>query len=569
MMKILSDHPSYFYSSISQIRHLSVQFLTLVISHSPKCCLRGWVAVVTLFSLISGEFLWSQVSYERKSVSHFNVVWLATPSAREIDKDDVSKLLKEIRQFLAMERFDDNPLPPDLIDQFVQEANKRSNLTLDQIASLMNIYIVPSIQKILEETAPVRARELVPEEQRQGFLATKAKEWGLTIEQLEKVMNSAYLYLPVLTKFSLKKAQQEDRWYVEMEGGVIWFRVVTSSEPPKLVQRAVLTTESMGYGKKGYAVENCAVNFARNLQIATRKLPEFSLIGQVYEVHGDKVAFNLGRKEGLGYDEPVWIGEWEEQSGGKINFKKDGWARITQVADNRQNPTLFSNAQAIKRGSWGVGMMVMECPQLPIDVSLKPMLTSFKQKELRRSWWWEISWNEEDAFIFSFDLDGQYNIAPLFGRQSFLLLGFNLSFPPNDTVGISGEDVTASLWGIHLGYFKRYYFHQLGVNWETKYGWRWYGVSASGEQLLTLTLRGWEGNIGVDWAFSPSFNFGGRLGFRSYPPSRDWRWSNGDIYALGPEVDLSGVQFGVYLHWSPPALPFDPWGLFRGALLGD
>lgn len=513
---------------------------------------------VLLFLLLLFQSTDAQVLYQRKSVSHLNVVWLATPSAREVPPKVVEKMLREVRDALTMERFDDNPLPEPLIRRFVDEANRQGDLTMDQIASLMREHLVPPLKKLLEETAPLRARELITEAHRQEFLTTKAKEWGITEEQLERVMNSAFIYLPVLTKYSLEKGKDSDRWTAKMEGGVIWFKVIISESSSQIVERAVLTTFSMGYGNKDFAVENCAMNFARNLQVATRDLEEFQLVGQIYEVQGGDISFNLGRKEGLGYDEPMLVGEWEDLGEGKIRFVRDGWARVTRVADNRTSPSLYSHARAIKKGSWGPGMMVKEYPRLRIDVALKPTLASFKQEA-------SIYYDEFTGFIPSFDIDAHYNVSPLFGLGSFFLVGLNLSIPPDL---FYDPELSSSLWGFHFGYFKRYYLRQLGVNWEVKYGWRWFEIKEE-ETLWENRLSGGEVALGLDWAFSPDFNLGVQGGYKLYNPSTKWQSVSWYHFTSPSEIDLGGLKFGIYLHWSPPALPFDPFGLLRGALVGQ
>ena len=33
-----------------------------------------------------------------------------------------------------------------------------------------------------------------------------------------------------------------------------------------------------------------------------------------------------------------------------------------------------------------------------------------------------------------------------------------------------------------------------------------------------------------------------------------------------PDVNHSGPTFGVYLHWTPPSLPFDPVSMIQGAM---
>jgi hypothetical protein len=161
--------------------------------------------------LFFGLFLVSSIvnaaeQYERKSISYLNAVWLSTPDAREISQQQVNFLLNAIKAEVEMERFDFNPLPKELITDFVDAANDKSYLSVDGIAKLMQVKLMPVIKSILEGAMDERAGELVSEKGRQTFMATKAKELGITLDEIEKVMNSAYIYLPILTKFEHKKS---------------------------------------------------------------------------------------------------------------------------------------------------------------------------------------------------------------------------------------------------------------------------------------------------------------------------------------------------------------------------
>jgi hypothetical protein len=536
----------------------------------------------------------SQVRYERKSISFVNALWLASDEARAVKGEDVSKILRNVQAQIELPRFDFNPLPQVLITDFAATANAQPSLSVDDLATLMQEKLVPPILEIVKGALPARAGELVSEEKKQLFLATKAKELGVTLEEIEKVMNSAYIYVPVLTKFSVVKEKDVDRWTCKMSGGIIWFYIDLSSGTPQVVLRIKHSTESMGYGSEAFSVESASMNFARNLQIATRSLPEFTLSAQVVEVSEDQISFNLGLKEGIGLDDPVWVGEMVSSGGEPPKFQKDGWARVRSVADNRSNSNERSTAFAIKRGDWSPGMSVIEHPRLGIDIAFKPGLFQFKSSDGYIPLFGDYIHVKEpfDGMAVGMDLDAQINIAGLTRKNgTYIIVGGHILLPPAEYEDGSGRftDLTTSLptvWGAHVGFFKRAYMRQLAFSYELKMGMKFYSVKQefrygdwfNGYTDYTLTIDnntfGGEAAVDLEWASSPDLNFGARLGYRLYPVSDVWTYTlkpgeSGDLTESGypfPEIDHSGLTIGIYVHYTPPSLGFDPASMLQGAL---
>ncbi len=535
----------------------------------------------------------AQPRYERKSISFVNALWLTTPQVRTIKSKYVGIILSEIKRQIEIPRFDYNPLPDALIADFASAANARSSLTIDEIAGLMQEKLVPPILAIVEGAIKTRAGELVSEEKKQLFLATKAKELGITIEEIEKVMNSAYIYLPILSEFSLKKSKDSGRWTCNMKGGIIWYHIDLSRGSPVVELRVKQETKSMGYGSEEFAVENAAMNLARNLQTATRAIAEFTLTAPISEVQGNEITFPLGKKEGLGMDDPLWVGEWMSVEGGDVKFVKRGWVRVDKVVDNRTNNKERSTAWAVKKGSWSPGMMVKEHPRLGIDIAVKPAAYAFKISDGYIPLFDYFSGGylhikePFEGMTAGLDIDAQINIASIVNsRQSFMLVGGHFLFPPTEFEGSSiFTDLITSppfVWGIHLGYLKRMYIRQLALSYELKGGAKFYSVVQKFRYLweeykLTISNNtiGGEAALNLEWASSPDLNFGVRAGYRLYPKSDVWSFNlkpgdSGELVAEEgypfPEINHSGLVIGLYLHWTPPELPFDPVGLFRGAI---
>ena len=490
-----------------------------------------------------------------------------------------------------MERFDFNPLPKELITDFVDAANDKSHLSVDDIANLMQAKLMPAIKSILEGAMDERAGELVSEESRQTFMATKAKELGITLDEIEKVMNSAYIYLPILTKFEHKKAKGKDNFDMTLEGGIIWFHLDVSGSEPKINLRLSQTTLSRGFGSEDFSFENAVENFARNLEVATRSIPEFKLQSTIAEVDGGDISFGLGVKEGIKMDDCFLVGEWIDY-GGSIEFEHSGWVRVGTVGKNIRSKTNRSSGWAVKRGSWARGMSVVEHPRLRIDIGIKPML-----------YFMEVSKGlipipigggdiiiEEDFSdpAIGVDIDAHFNISRFTGlRQSFFLVGGNvatmpgLEFKATDLLYTQLSTTPPFVWGFHGGFLKKWYVGQLAFTGAVKAGARYFTVEQDftfGALDYTYTIQnnafGVQFEVGLDWAATPDVNFGILGGFRGFADTETWTLAiNPEVATVTvwdedfPEVNHSGAIFGFYIHYTPPQLPFDPIGFIQGSLL--
>jgi len=70
-------------------------------------------------------------NYERKSISFINSLWCLDGSVKNIPSADLKYALNKINEKLKMSRFDYNPLPQKLIDDFTSEANAAGDFSPD------------------------------------------------------------------------------------------------------------------------------------------------------------------------------------------------------------------------------------------------------------------------------------------------------------------------------------------------------------------------------------------------------------------------------------------------------
>lgn len=528
-----------------------------------------------------------QTTYERKSISYVNALWLASPTARTVDNQKVTFMLDNVKKWIEMDRFDFNPLPDKLTTEFVTAANAQETITVEGLAQLMEEKLVPEISKILAFEMEMRGQSLVGEAARQGFLAQKAKETGITLEQIEKVMNSAYIYLPVLTGY-VNKANDKGTYTCIISGGIIWFHIDNSGNAPVVKLKVANNTESMGFGSEKCAYQSAVNNFSRNLQTATRDIPEFKLGAPIAEADGNNITIALGKKEGLRIDDTYLTGEWVMDAEGNTKFENNGWVKIGKVADNREDPVAKSEAWGVKNPGFVAGLQTVEYPRLGIDVGIKPGVFATKVDTgfiPVFGGWLEVT-EEYDGMAPGLDLDFQINLGI---RQTFLLLGGHASFPAGlefkDRTGLFSNVTTTApfIWGVHGGFMKKIYMGRMAIGIEAKGGVKFFTVAQSFNYLssdYTLTINnntiGGQAGLSFEYAATPAFNIGIFGAYKFYSVSDVW-----DVTVEGgtplvfsntsdfPKVDHSGIAIGLYMHWTPGSLPFDPVDLFKGMVAGN
>ncbi len=339
------------------------------------------IACLLLFTwgIISAQ----QTDYTRKSITFLDAIILANPEARDMSLRQIDYTRGVTKQAVQLARFDYNPIPAGsgLLSKFTRKVNNRSTMSMDAIAETLNMTFVAEIIAIIDENAEKRASELVDEAARMSFVATKAKDLGISAENLEKVFNSGYIYLPFINGFSENlEAKKEDKVVeytstVTISGGILWFKIDYIDGRAHVRPLLQKETSSTGFSNRHNAKEAewlafkaAADNYANNLEVATKDIEDFKLKTQVLEVNGAKIGFNMGRKEGLHIDDRFILGETIQNADGELTFKKDGFARVSSIGDNLVNPGAMSYAYGVLVGEWAPGMSLIEYPTLSLDL---------------------------------------------------------------------------------------------------------------------------------------------------------------------------------------------------------
>ncbi len=522
-----------------------------------------------------------ELKYERKSISYVDILLVSNPEVK-IEGEQASYLVKKLREYIEMPRFDYNPIPEELVTDFKSELESRgSSISLDEIVELLKEKFVPKIIEILDIEKEIRAQGLLTEAQRNSFIATKAKALGITAEQAMKIMNSAFIYVPVISKYNTYTSLQN--YTVELSAGVVWYRVIYSEDGTSDLKLVVKKeTRGIGVGTIGkevkhegkkvdykeYAFRTAAIALARDIQVAIRDIPEFRLGAQVVEVYSNTVSFPMGKREGIKIDDGFDLIELQENPNGGLIQSKVGFARVIQVADNRSNPNRFSRARIIIGRGLEPGIYVSERPRLPID-----LLVNFKTNPFTVTYtdFWSNEKQVETMTGYSIHAELLYNL----GRNldiSQLWVGGGLSIGGGNAENLEimkiifGDKPDVSILEYNAVVIKRFYLpFRFSVVGRADFVLEIVNFS-KGDAKLEHSGLGLALGLGVEYIATPDVILGLGLGYRFFSESEEWEGGSGSGTIPGFAGNHSGTIFSVYLNYSLPKLGFDPIAVLKGAV---
>ncbi|MFN3135935.1 MAG: hypothetical protein ACK44H_10265, partial [Candidatus Kryptonium sp.] len=442
------------------------------------------VLLIVLIFLLSMGVVAQELKYERKSISYANILLVSDPSIK-VEPKESEYIVKKLREYIEMPRFDYNPIPVELLEDFKAELEFRgSNVSLDEIVEILKKKFVPKIIEILDIEKEIRARNLLTEEQRNSFIATKAKALGITAEQAMKIMNSAFIYVPVISKYNVYVDKVNQLHTVDLNAGAIWYRVIYKENGEGDLNLIVKKeTRGIGVAKIGkeikhegkkvdykeYAFRTAVIALARDIQVATRDIPEFRLGAQVAEVYSDAVSFPMGTREGIKIDDGFDIIELQENPDGDFVQTKIGFVRVTKVANNLANPRAFSRAQVIIGSGIEPGVYVSERPRLPIDVVVRLINNPFTVTYTYIDYYdWTEQKETQKMIGYSIQAELIYNLGRNINIPQ-LWIGAGIFFGGGDAENLegvknklfNGEKPDVSIVGLNGILMKKFYYRRF------------------------------------------------------------------------------------------------------------
>ncbi len=355
--------------------------------------------------------------YDRASLTYIGYLLQVDPSISKLPPKYNRMLVNKMSKQLKLPRYDQNGIPKKLYNTFTDEvgtteevcAGNRDNC-LSEVTSLIKDVVAPPILDVVEMNKEIRAEERMTEEQRNSFITDKAKELGFTIDEISRVMNSAYIFLPYASNLDertwkdttyvyvtktvngkkvTKKTKKIDKittkFSTAMQMGLVWWKIVPgdSTKSSGLIKYQPLTDSSkvsVVVGKK-YKLDDKMVNahlYARTKMIRglggnfgerLRAFEDFKLSGQVLERSPNYIGMDIGEREGIRTDDVFLFMESIEENG-VTTMKKAGWALVRNVADSNSTEGYKSTARIVG-GRPYIGAVLKEYPMMNAESALR------------------------------------------------------------------------------------------------------------------------------------------------------------------------------------------------------
>ncbi len=551
------------------------------------------IPLTVLFCLFSASVLRAQArKYERKSITSLGTVLVKPGLSPNIDI-----INNRLKAYIEVPRFDYNAISSDAVKEFVQKANK-TGLEPTAISQSLSETVVPKILQVVQGVADLRAQGNLKEEDLARAAVDKLKLSGLTAADIEKVLNSAYIYLPVITEYEEKTVG--DNFVVEMKGYLLWYQVITPRDGGKasvvLLQQASEPKGGSGSSdpNKTYQLKRRSVNgkdyarlsaagaWAQNEALAMRNIPEFKLSAEVRSVEGQTVLANIGKREGVGLDDGFNLVDFFDDGKGGVLTKEVGFYRAAEVANNIANPNDLSRFFAYQIGYVERGSVLLERPRLPIDVRIRPKFYQFRLPRTAIPLDFQTynrfgqrgvdnyALTEDATAAAGVDVGAAFNLAKVVGvTQLFAVVDLGVGVP---TATPRNANVPFLLNG-YLGIQKKFWFGPVNLNLAAMPGIDALTLSGTGTEDddlegLTIITLGAKLDAGVEVILNPDLMLSLTAGYKVAfsPLLAGVKFRNRDnidvVNFSGPnaafrDINFSGVNVMVGVSFTLPSLGTD------------
>ncbi len=545
-----------------------------------------------------------QGKYERKSISSVESVWIKPGAIQGKVSFDYNFFDKMVKFYIENPRFDYNKLPAPLLNDFRNQANSMGSITPEALAEVMRNTIGVKIKTILEDPAiqEARAKDIKDESWGATFAGSKGKSMGLTLEELTKLMNSAYIYLPFIS--SMKLEDKEGKVNVTINGGIIWYQVKVLPDGKVDMQlRVATTTTGMGFADRNpkqvlgmkasydeftfgdesfsttvvqYAQYDAMLAWAKNLGVKTKEIPEFKLSGQVMEVRNSGVfGFPLGNKEGLHLDDCFFLEETYEKADGSTVTKEVGFGRVVKTGNNKNDQSDLSLGKVFY-GRPTQGAIVREYPRLGLDFYLKPGYQSGIKipKDVLSDLELPDLFKKEVTDQIIFNLGFAYNLAPIINKsQTFLNLEVGYGIPLADTNDELYNAITPYTMSAYLGITKKMWFKRLSMNVNAMAGYDRFvmtftpTIMSDNEFNVAVNAIGFKAGADVNYMVTPALQLNAgvdyKVGTTPLSTNIEAGSSSYEIPVVPPALDdirLGGLMLRAGFSYSLGELPINIFG---------
>ncbi len=559
------------------------------------------VLLLILFAVQTNAYS-SSPDYTRSAISSVESVWIK-PGAQTDMALDFGFFETMMALYVEMPRFDYNELPDVVVDRFRNRVSRMDVVDDQDLSEILQETVGQAILDILNDPEIMESRGLALRDESawQTFASTRARSVGLTVEELELLMNSSYVYLPYVSSITVSRSQSESRQSlrrgliralqsddesadgqsasstshntVRIEGGIIWFSVNVSPDGEVTISKLLdvsasasgraeigrehtfrIGNDSWDVNSRTYALYEATQNWVRQLGVETRGIPEFQLSGGIVEVlSGRNYSLALGRREGVYLDDMYELVEVRRNEDGTESTETVGYVRITDVGDNTTDHFNYSTASQLIGGRQGVGVTAREYPRIGYDLRItmgfsEDFLIPASQM---------FGWLQTDVTrSFDLQLSYAYNLAPVTGvSQSFLSVDIGIGFPIEYERAPAFDDSSLLFFDFYFGYTKKYWFagrNNIGLRFGA--GLDAMLFSADDDNSLSLFSAGGRASLDYELLLGPAWSFsvgaGYKLSTRPLWASLELGGESLDFDFDNSEINLGGLFFTAGITYS-------------------
>ena len=549
--------------------------------------------------------------YKKKVVSFVNKVLV--PSTVALTNGQIDYVKKSVARNINFERFNYASLPDTVTAPFSSQAGNVSRPTPESIKPIMDKTLAPQLMQILDLRKELLSKQNLSEAERNTFLATKAQAAGLSASQLEAILNSGFFYIPYVDSHHRTiehgfREVKNDKGKVirriplteythSLQLGLFWYKLNVdrnnkasvvfvgtaqgwNDEPT--VRSGIHEDETFDGnridddGTEDFNAFKAAVDVScNNIQLETKKMEAFRLVGETTDATFFGVKLNLGSKEGVGLDDAYWVEEFEESVTGDIVKNKRGFVKIREVGDNKKDENATSYAQTITGSNYSQGLTMTEIPMLGVNaligggtfpVTVSPVLRTDDLMKTAPNFYAKIKSESNTAYgatlSLQTDLANATNISELWAQIGGAVGITSLDGKIFSSNGDS-TDIGASLTGnLNLGIIKKFYFRRFGLLFQADVKFAETRVSVTDKDFNTYKLThdnlGLDGKAGIEVYVSPVLSIGGSAEYNIFGVSNSWSaevtdkdgidTKNSD--AKGPDLKYSGLGIYFWVNYS-------------------
>ncbi|MCL1946245.1 MAG: hypothetical protein FWF51_03705 [Chitinivibrionia bacterium] len=515
---------------------------------------------------------------EAGAYSRSSVTFLDVPGYINYNLDDprwAAYLVKSIQDTVRMARFDYNIISRRAVDKFVNMSNRMP------IEERMNATIVPVILRAVDAQKEIRAQNLLSQQQKNSFITDKAKELGITEAELNAVMNSAYIFIPVYAGHEEGK-NDKGEFVIKLTAGGYWWKIDNEGQEPTAKIIATIQRTRTGVdANKNKAFQDAVDLIAMDVQVATRSIPAFQLSAQIVSKSPRYVEMSIGKNEGVVIDDKYRVFESREDGAGNVTEKRRGWVMVNKIKTDTEESK--SQAQIIT-GVPYVGATVREIPHLPFDVAIMGVAVPYSIEDGGiNGGGLQFKDVKIEDYMYGPRIKISGNMANMLKETGFPVPQLWLNISGEYLFGCAsgstdiGDIKNAQSFGGELSFTKKLYIRRFVLAPEIGAGFKKVILKTGEIKYLTYDVEygyaqytiGGIANLGVEFAVSPLANIGAYAGLNAYSglggnvwtftwtdPYDDYKWRDAPgSYDNSGDYKLKsfGLSFGVYFNMAIPS----------------